>query len=158
MSTSEHRARVHWADDGNVFDAEHLSRAHLVTFGGGATMAASSAPNYHGDASRVNPEELLAAALASCHMLTFLVVAAKRRKRVLAYEDEATATVGVDDEGRTGVTSIRLAPRVKFAEPSPTAEELAKLHELAHKNCFIARAIKASVTIVPEDPSEAPTA
>lgn len=153
MSDPTLAARVAWRLDG-PFDADAFSRAFDVSMGP-VRVPASSAPAYHGDGERVNPEQLLAASLASCHMLTFLVIAARKRWRVSAYEDDAYAVLGRTETGHVGVTELVLRPRVTFDGPSPDAEALAKAHSVAHRNCFIAAAIRATVTILPADPIDA---
>ena len=45
-------------------------------------MIASAAPAYKGDASKADPEDMLVAALSSCHMLSFLAIAAKKKMTV----------------------------------------------------------------------------
>jgi len=39
----------------------------------------SSAPDYRGDPSRANPEQLFVASLSACHALTYLFLAAKNQ-------------------------------------------------------------------------------
>ena len=51
-------------------------------------IEASAAPEFRGHASRANPEELLVASASSCHMLTFLAIAARKRLVVLRYVDD----------------------------------------------------------------------
>ena len=149
-------ARVHWTATDAPFTAETFDRDHVVTLAGGIAVPSSSAPEFHGHGERTNPEELIAAALSSCHMLTFLTIAARKRLTVTAYDDDAVSTLGKLPDGHLAVTSIELRPRVSFSGAAPSAEELGKLHEMAHRNCFIAGAIRASVTITPRDPSDVP--
>lgn len=146
---SEHRARVEWRRATPDFAYETYDRTHAVRFGGGQQVQGSSAPDYKGDPAKANPEELLAASLASCHMLTFLAVAAKSRLVVDAYEDEAVATLGKDADGRMAVTRVVLRPRVSFSGAAVTPERLRELHEKAHKNCMIAASVKCAVAVEP---------
>ena len=53
-----------------------------------APIEASSAPEYRGRKELPNPEEALVAALSSCHMLTFLAIAARRRLVVERYDED----------------------------------------------------------------------
>ena len=57
-----------------------------------------------------NPEELLVGALCSCHMLTFLAVAARKRHVVVSYTDHAVGTLAKDDRGLLCVTEVVLRP------------------------------------------------
>lgn len=112
----------------------------------GLSFSASSAPDYKGNAKLTNPEEMLVAALSSCHMLTFLAVCAKKGFVVARYEDDAVGTLAKPESGPTQVTTCVLKPRVEFEGNAPDAETLHKLHEQAHRGCFIANSVKTVVT------------
>lgn len=146
---SSHRTRIEWRTTDAPFTYETYAREHTLSFPGGQSLVTSAAPEYKGDASRTNPEELLVGAASSCHMLTFLAVAAKKRFVVTSYVDDAVGYLETNEERRLAVTRIELRPSIAFAGTPPTTEELEKLHELAHKNCFIASSIRASVTVLP---------
>jgi len=148
---SEHRATVHWARNGEAFTYETYPRRHRWRFGGGVELEGSSAPEYLGDAKLPNPEEALVMALSSCHMLTFLAVAARRRLTVESYDDDAVGHMEKNVEGRIAVTRVELRPRVRFSGAAPSREELVKLHEQAHRGCFIANSVKTEVTVTPLD-------
>ncbi|MBU8975953.1 MULTISPECIES: OsmC family protein [unclassified Lysobacter] len=146
---SEHLASIRWTRNGQPFDYEHYPRDHEVRFERGQRITGSAAPAYFGSAQGVDPEEMLVAALSSCHMLTALAIAAKKGWTVDAYEDDAVGTLGKNDEGRAAVTHVTLRPRIVFADQAPSAEELKKLHESAHRNCFIASSVKTVVAVEP---------
>ncbi|MBM7074217.1 OsmC family protein [Shewanella sp. 202IG2-18] len=127
-----------------------FSRDHTITYGSGQKVSASSAPEYKGSDSFVNPEESLLAALSSCHMLTFLAIAHLKRLPVESYEDNASATLGKLDTGKLAVTEMTLSPKIKFVEGVEMDEEtIKKIHDKAHINCFIANSINTKVTIKP---------
>ncbi len=147
---SEHRTRIRWARGDTPFTYETYDRTHRWRFGGGAELDASSAPEYRGRAELPNPEEALVAALSSCHMLTFLAIAARRRLVVESYDDDAIGHMEKNADGKLAVTRVELRPRIRFSgEKQPTAEELAHLHELSHRECFIANSVKTEVSVVP---------
>jgi organic hydroperoxide reductase OsmC/OhrA len=148
---SEHRVDVAWERRGGPFEYESFDRTHRWSFGGGPALEASSAPEYQGRADLPNPEQALAVALSSCHMLTFLSLAARRRIVVESYRDEASAFLGKDGEGRLAVTRVVLRPRIAFAGEPPAPEALARLHEQAHKYCFIANSVRTEVVVEPRD-------
>ncbi|HRV81897.1 MAG TPA: OsmC family peroxiredoxin, partial [Planctomycetota bacterium] len=97
---SEHKASIAWHSTDQPFTTETYTRQHTWSFDGGVVIPASSAPEYQGDWDRVDPEKGLVASLSSCHMLTFLAVAAKRRIIVTSYEDEAVGTLEKNAEGK----------------------------------------------------------
>lgn len=145
---AEHTASVHWTRRGHPFTYDGYSRDHAVAFENGQTALASAAPDYLGNAEALNPETLLLAALASCHMLTFLAVAAKRGYVVESYSDKAIGTLAKNAEGRVAITHARLQPTIVFSgDKIPDDAELARLHQKAHENCFIANSIRTEVGI-----------
>jgi organic hydroperoxide reductase OsmC/OhrA len=150
---SRHLSHIEWTPNAAPFTYETFDRSHDIAFPGGQTLKASSAVEYKGDPARVNPEELLVAAASNCHMLTFLSIAARKRLIVTRYVDDAVGYLEAGEDKRFSVTRIELRPVVEFEGEVPTPEALEKLHDSAHRNCFIANSIRASVTVMPTDPS-----
>ena len=147
---SEHRVTIAWQRETTDFSYETYGRDHVWRFEGGAELTASCTPDFGGDPDLVDPEQAFVAALSSCHMLTFLAVAARRRLVVDRYEDEAVGTLEKNEEGLLAMTRVVLRPRVSFGgETPPSSEELERLHERAHKACFIANSVRTTVTLEP---------
>ncbi|CAG0937864.1 hypothetical protein GPROT2_00033 [Gammaproteobacteria bacterium] len=145
---SEHTALVRWQNTGDAMEPEDYPRDHRWEFAGGPVVPASAAPAYKGGAGCIDPEEALVAAVSSCHMLTFLAIAARKKLVVVSYRDQAVGHLEKDADGRLAITRIELRPVVEFAAGmQPGAEDLRRLHESAHRNCFIAHSIRASVTV-----------
>ncbi|MCC7139839.1 MAG: OsmC family protein [Planctomycetes bacterium] len=151
---SEHVCEVRWDRRGAPFLGHRYARAHTWHFDGGVVVPASASPHAvpppGSDPSAVDPEEALVAALSSCHMLSFLWLAAGRKLVVDAYEDAAVGRMGEVAPGRQAVTHVRLRPRVRFAPPVPPAEVVAALHHEAHEVCFIANSVRTLVEVEPE--------
>ena len=149
---SEHFATTHWKRETKDYAYESYDRTHTIGFGGGSKIKASSAPEFMGKAELANPEELLAGALSSCHMLTFLAVASKSRLIVNQYEDKAVAILDKNAAGKLCVTKIILRPKVSFDASTPVpVEKLTDLHSKAHKNCFIANSVACQVVLEPQN-------
>ncbi len=146
---SEHRVRVDWQRGDAEFSYEGYPRSHSWSFEGGIDVPASAAPDYLGDASRVDPEEAFVASLSSCHMLTFLALAARKRLVVDRYRDDAVGFMEKNEEGRLAVTRVELRPRIEFAGEPPSDDVLARLHEQAHEHCFIANSVRTRVSVEP---------
>ena len=148
---SEHTATVAWKRSTPDFDYPSYVRDHDVTLGPAHTaLRASAAPEYRGDAALPNPEDLLVAALSSCHMLTFLAIAARKGIVVDAYDDDAVGHLEKGADGRVAVTRVVLRPRVVYggdARPDAAAEEA--MHASAHRGCFIASSVKTEVRVEP---------
>jgi organic hydroperoxide reductase OsmC/OhrA len=151
--THEYRASVKWkrADDAKFTD-QRYSRAHEWSFDGGITVPASSSPLSvrlpYSVAEAVDPEEALVAALASCHMLTFLYVAAKQGFVIDAYADDAVGEMTKNERGKLWVSKVTLSPQITFTgEKRPSPEQLDALHHLAHEECYIANSVKSEVVV-----------
>lgn len=138
-------ARLIWtgAAQGPTKSYASYSRAFRVDFAGKTSLEGSADPQFKGDAALHNPEDLLMAALAGCHMLTYLSYAARKGVQVLAYEDNATGTL-LFEGGGGQFTEVVLHPVVTVAKGSDLG--LAKsLHEPSHKDCFISRSVNFPV-------------
>ena len=144
---SEHRVRVSWERGGVDFGYESYPRDHAWSFEGGVRVPASAAPAFRGNPERVDPEAAFVAALSSCHMLTFLAIASRKRLVVDAYEDDAVGFLAKNESGKLAMTRVVLRPRVVFAGASPSAEALADLHERSHRECFIANSVVTQVEV-----------
>lgn len=149
----EYRATIEWrstADAAELVKGRY-SREHTWTFDGGVTVPASPSPSVvpapWSNAACVDPEEAYVAAIASCHMLTFLYLAAKRGIAVASYRDEAVGVMTKNERGRAWVSRVTLAPQIEWADRAPGADELAALHHAAHDECFIANSIKTDVVV-----------
>ncbi|MCB1609979.1 MAG: OsmC family protein [Xanthomonadales bacterium] len=144
---SEHRAKLIWSHDGSDFLARNYTRNHRIEFPNGQSYAGSAAVEYGGDAACVDPEAAFTASLSSCHMLTFLALAAVKGFVVEHYEDDAVGTLGKNEQGRLAMTHVRLSPQIRFAGNAPDADTLKVLHERAHRACFIANSVSTIVEV-----------
>ncbi len=146
-------AKVTWKKDQQAkFTDQRYSRRHEWSFDGGVVVSASSSPFVvpvpMSATDAIDPEEALVASVSSCHMLWFLFAAAKRGLIVDEYVDDAAGTMGKNAEGKTAMTRIALRPRVTFSgEKRPSEQELQQLHEVAHKECFIANSLKSEIVV-----------
>ena len=145
---SEHKITLTWKRGDLPFEYQKYSRDHTWSFGGGHEMQASAAPAYLGNPKLVDPEEAFVAALSSCHMLTFLAFACKKKFAVEEYVDEAIGVMEKNGEGKMAITRVTLRPRIKFSgENQPNEKDLDEMHHFAHENCFIASSVKTEVTV-----------
>ncbi|RMG42081.1 MAG: OsmC family peroxiredoxin [Candidatus Dadabacteria bacterium] len=145
---SEHAAELYWKRETDDFTYQSYDRNHIWKFENGVELEASAAPQYKGDPNKVDPESAFAAALSSCHMLTFLALAAMKKFVVDSYHDRAVATLDKDSSGNMAITRVTLTPRIEFSgDNQPSAEELQELHDQAHHKCFLANSVKCEVTV-----------
>ncbi len=145
---SEHKISLEWKRESESFSYESYNRDHVLVFEGGVRISASAAPAYRGNPAYVNPEEGFVAALSSCHMLTFLAIAAKKHFVVDRYSDHAIGFLEKNQHGKLAITRVILRPLVVFGGTTPpTSEQIAALHEGAHNECFIANSVTTEVTV-----------
>jgi organic hydroperoxide reductase OsmC/OhrA len=144
MPTHHFSARLAWRKGGEGGAAGN----HRVELDGRPAIELSGAPQYRGDPTRTNPEELFLAALASCQLLTYLALAARAGLDVLAYDDRAEATLAIADK-KMRITEVRLRPRITLAVGADEAKARA-LVEAAHEGCFIANSVACAVVTEPE--------
>jgi organic hydroperoxide reductase OsmC/OhrA len=105
----------------------------------------SADPAFLGNPRLVNPEQLLAAAISSCQMLSFLALAARAKIDVRSYQDSVRATMSA----RTArVETAALSPVITVHRPADPEAVVALVYE-AHEQCFIARSVTTVITIEP---------
>ena len=140
-----HVYKVSTAWTGNTSDYRSYSRNHeLSAEGKAAPIPASAGKMFRGDPTRYDPEDLLVAALSSCHLLSYLHVCADAGISVVDYRDDAVGTMQLHKDGSGNFTNVTLNPRVKITDASRIAEAIA-LHHDAHEKCFIARSVNFPV-------------
>jgi organic hydroperoxide reductase OsmC/OhrA len=153
---ANYEAQIVWQRQSNeAFIDLRYSRAHSWKFDGGVVVPASSAvhsvPLPFSKPENVDPEEALVAAISSCHMLTFLYVAAKARFIVDAYQDRAVGTMAKDSRGRQAITTVVLAPQVIFSGArAPSEDAVKQLHHEAHEQCYVANSVRTEITVAGE--------
>jgi organic hydroperoxide reductase OsmC/OhrA len=142
--TKSHSYSVAIAWTGNLGEGtanyRAYSRNHEIQSSDKPVIYSSSDPSFRGDSTRYNPEELLVASVSSCHMLWYLHLCAIAKIVVIDYVDNP---VGVMEETKNGsgqFTEVLLKPRVAIAN-SADIEKATRLHEEAHKMCFIANSV-----------------
>src|SRR6202167_4606149 len=94
-------------------------------------IAGNSGSTFRGDSARWNPEQLLLAALAQCHMLSYLHACAAAGIVVTGYTDAAHGTMTKTTDGGGHFTEAVLRPQVTVAAPH-IIEKAADGHEEAH--------------------------
>ena len=148
----EHRYRLQlsWRGDlgSGTSSYRAYSRAHEVRAEGKPVLLCSADKSFRGDAERYNPEELLLAALATCHMLWFLHLCAEAGVIVIGYEDQPSGVMVVEASGGGRFREALLQPAVTLAA-AVEASRLAPLHERAHALCFIANSVNFPVRCEP---------
>jgi organic hydroperoxide reductase OsmC/OhrA len=123
-----------------------IPNSHEIIFNKDHKIISDAAPDWGGNSSNTNPEQALAASVSSCHMMTFLALAAKMKWPVCSYEDKADAVLGKNSKGQMAVTKITLHPVVGFEEDfSISDQEMKEMHDRSHRYCFVANSLSDEV-------------
>lgn len=115
---------------------------------GKAVVHCSNDPALGGDPAKHNPEDLLIAALSSCHMLWYLHLCAIAGVVVTRYEDAAQGEMVMHKDGSGEFVKVTLHPQIAVSAQS-SLDKAQALHGEAHKFCFIARSVNFPVECEP---------
>ncbi|GAA4779028.1 hypothetical protein GCM10025784_29300 [Citricoccus nitrophenolicus] len=120
----------------------------VVRAEGPGELAGSAARAFHGAEARWNPEQLLLAALAECHLLSYLHAATQAGVVVTGASVRAECVLSHDHDGGR-VSSATLDPEIWLADEGQR-ETADALHATAHEQCFIARSVSFPVSVRPQ--------
>jgi len=140
--THTYRLSVEWTGNvgGGTATYRAYERAHVIRSAGKPDLVGSSDPAFRGDPTRWNPEELLVAALSTCHQLAYLHQAVLAGVVVTAYTDDPVGEMEEDADGGGRFRSVVLRPTVTVTDRS-MLETAQQLHANAHEKCFIASSV-----------------
>lgn len=143
----EYQISVEWTGNRGTGTSAYRAydRDHVISAGAKPPIAGSSDPNFNGDGSRWNPEDLLVASISACHKLWYLSLCVMKGIRVLEYRDEAVGHMVEVEETGGHFTGIELRPVVVIAEGDDVMKA-EHLHHEAHAKCFIANSVNFPVT------------
>jgi len=127
-------------------DYRSYERSHSISAEGKPDLLASSDPAFRGDPKRWNPEELLLASLASCHMLWYLHLCSVNQILVLEYSDQPKGLLVMEASGAGSFKEATLNPKIVISDSMRIADA-EKLHHEAHLKCFIAKSINFPVKV-----------
>ena len=138
---------LEWILSEEELKPESFSKNHKIIINDDI-FNAGSAPEYGGKENELNPEQSLAAAISSCHMMTFLALAAKMKWPVKSYKDNAYAFLGKNSKNKMCVKKIELNPVILFNNNfSVSKEEMDKMQDRSHRYCFVANSLSDEVEI-----------
>lgn len=144
--THQYKVDLLWTGNRGTGTSSYHSyeRAYTQHVAGKPDLLGSSDPNFRGDPTRHNPEELLVASLSSCHMLWFLHLCAVNGVSVVDYTDHARGYMEETPDGGGHFTEVILHPTVTVAH-NDMLQKVESLHEQAHHKCFIANSVNFPV-------------
>lgn len=156
LTAHAYTVTITWTGNTGAGAASYRSyeRRHDISTLGKPTIPASSDPAFRGDPARYNPEELLVAALSSCHMLWFLHIASVAGLTVVSYQDIAEGVMTEQPDGGGAFTEVVLCPEIVFASGTDLAQTH-PVHAQAHAKCFIANSVNFPIRFEPMHRQEA---
>jgi organic hydroperoxide reductase OsmC/OhrA len=145
-----YRAAIVWTGNRGTGTSGYRAydRGYEVRCPGKAPILGSSDPAFRGDPAVHNPEELLVASVAACHMLWYLHLCADAGVVVSAYEDAATGTMTQAADGAGRFTEVVLRPRITLIGGA-NSDLAHRLHQTAHDKCFIANSVNFPIRVEP---------
>lgn len=150
---SSYNVKIVWKKNiDEIFTDKKYSRVHKWMFDCGIELSASSSPHVvplpFSDENAVDPEEAFVASVSSCHMLSFLAIAAGKKYIIESYEDDAEGILTKNSEGKLAMTEVTLKPEIIFSgDKIPSKAEIDEFHHSAHEECFIASSVKTKINI-----------
>ncbi len=147
MATHEYRASVAWTGNRGEGTKHYRSfdRTWRIETECKVPIECSNDPLLGGDPSKPNPEDLLLASLAACHMLWFLHLASNAGISVLGYVDDPIGVGETLPNGAGRFVSATLRPRIQLAVGSD-CQKADAIHQKVHDYCFIARSVSFPVS------------
>ena len=153
MSAKIHQytAQIRWTGNSGEGTSKYKSyqRTWEIVTPGKGPIACSNDPILGGDPTKHNPEDMLIAAVSSCHMLWYLHLCSVDGVIVNSYSDEPLALGELEASGAGRFKSITLRPKIEISTQSDM-EKAHALHDQVHQYCFIARSINFPVEITPQ--------
>lgn len=123
-------------------------RSHTVSITGKPDLLLTTDNPSVGDQSKLNPEDLLVAAISSCHMLSYLYLCAMNGIVVISYTDKTTGIMIEQVSGGGSFKEVQLNPEVLVADKFMAAKAI-ELHHKAHEICYIANSVNFEVRCAP---------
>lgn len=120
------------------------NRTWDMALDGKETLSCSNDPLLGGDPSKYNPEDMLIAAVSSCHMLWYLHLCSTAGVIVTAYEDYPIGIGESEPDGTGHFVEAILRPKITIT-PDSDADKALVIHDDIHKHCFIAKSVNFPV-------------
>ncbi len=140
---SQHQVTVLWRK------ASNQQESYIWRFDNGLELNTTPVSD-HAQDPVIDPESAFVASISSCHMLSLMAIAVKQGYCIRGYKDTATGLLKKNHDGRIAITDVLLRPEIEFVgDLLPNKDDITRLHETAHRNCFIANSVNSVITIEP---------
>lgn len=151
MSEHSYQVEIRWTGNRGVGTSAYgaYDRDYTVTSNGKPVLQGSSDPAFLGNPAKWNPEDMLVASIAACHKLWYLHLCAINKIVVTGYVDNAVGFMVDEHPTRKGhFTKVILHPEVEITLNSDRMLA-SKLHEQAHRECFLANSVNFEIQCEP---------
>lgn len=148
MMSHEYVAEIMWTGNRGQGTKTYkgYDRTWTVATPGKPLIACSNDPLLGGDPALHNPEDLLLASLAACHMLWYLHLAGAAGVQVTAYSDRPVGFGQSAPDGSGEFVRAVLHPSIRIAGGA-SIETADAIHGKIHQVCFIARSVRFPVVV-----------
>jgi organic hydroperoxide reductase OsmC/OhrA len=146
----EYSGRIEWTGNRGAGTASYRAydRTWSIVTPGKPVIPCSNDPLLGGDPALPNPEDLLLASLAACHMLWYLHYASEEGIVVLSYRDDPLGVGEVGPGGAGRFLRAILRPYIVLRTGSDL-DRADAIHRRIHAVCFIARSVDFPVSCEP---------
>lgn len=144
--TNDYHIKILWTGNQGQGTKTYRSyeRSYSIVIDGKPDIAGSSDPQYRGDRTKHNPEEMFLASISACHMLWYLHLCADHGISVLHYSDEVRGHLKFNNEGKGQFNEVVLHPKVTISDSEMESKAL-YLHQMANQFCFIANSCNFNI-------------
>lgn len=125
------------------------NKTYELSFENKPKLIGSADPIFHGDATLYNPEEMLLAALSSCHMMSFFYLCGKEKIILKSYKDTPVGKLQMNANGSGQFDEVTLKPIIEIPE-NVNVNKITELFSLANEYCFIARSCNFKIKHKPQ--------
>ncbi|MBC7523974.1 MAG: OsmC family protein [Flavobacterium sp.] len=145
-----YKLSVKWTGNQGIGTSNYkdFDRSYSIQIKKKAHVLGSAHPQFRGDKTKHNPQELLLASVSSCHMLWYLHLCAEEKIVVTDYVDNATAILEETKDGNGKFSSIILNPTIMVSEKG-IIENATALYKKANEFCFVANSLNIKVDLQP---------
>ncbi|WP_413513562.1 OsmC family protein [Myroides odoratus] len=150
MKEHHYQAQIEWTGNQGIGTDHytHYERSHTIQIENKPLIQGSSDPDFRGDPTKHNPEDMFISSLSSCHMLWYLHFCSVHNIIVEAYTDTVTGIMIEEKDGRGRFTEVTLHPIVTV-QSQDMQEKALTLHKKASEFCFIANSVRFPIKHLP---------
>lgn len=137
-----------WLGGVNKDKNYRYDKTYELSFKNKPSIKGSADVVFHGDKNLYNPEEMLLAALSSCHMMSFFYLCGINKIEIKSYVDSPQGFLEINTNGSGQFKNVVLEPTIILSEKEDLVK-MATLFKQASDYCFIARSCNFEIAHLP---------